>query len=181
MAETFFQRGHGMHPYSLANVQKQMLARMLPLSREQRQVYKMGEKHPPGLEGYGPTWEAVNAVLAARSTLQMRVNLQRDFHLLALAASSSSNVNGGFRAQMFDSLKRRRFADRGVNFANIAGGAVAGFYLRDPYRFDQPDSQVLVMMQNLETVQNTVQLVLYGVALRFNEAGGLAFPGGPIK
>lgn len=179
MAE--FVEGRGVHPYLLANARLNPIARMLPLQREQRMVYRMGEKHPPGLSGYGPIWESVNAVLAARSTLQMRVNLQRDFHLLALSASSSSNVNGGFRAQFYDVIKQRRFADRGVQFANIAGGAAGAVYLREPYEFDQPDSQVIVLMQNLETVTNTVQLVFAGVALRFNEAGGIPFPGGSVK
>src|SRR5208282_1443092 len=177
----------GSRPYSLSQTLIHPLARMLPLQREQLQVYRLGERVPPsgGLADHAPTWEAVNLVLNARSTLQARVNLQRDFTLLALLASTSSNVNGGFRAQLYDTKKQLRLADRGVPVANIAGsmggGAIpAAVFLREPYEFDQPDSQVLVLVQNLETVTNTIQLVLYGVALRFNQqsASQPEFPGG---
>lgn len=181
----------GARPYSLSQTLLHPLARMLPLQREQAQSYRMGERVPPsgGLSDHAPTWEAVNMVLTARSTLQARVNLQRDFTLIALLCSSSSNVNGGFRAQLYDTKKQLRLADRGVPFSNIAGsqtgGAVgcASFFLREPYEFDQPDSQVLVLVQNLETVTNTIQLVLYGVALRFNQQSSSQpeFPGGLVS
>lgn len=180
----------GSRPYSLSQTLLHPLARMLPLQREQGQVYRMGERVPPsgGLADHAPTWEAVNMVLAARSTLQARVNLQRDFTLLALLASTSSNASGGFRAQLYDTKKQLRLADRGVPVANIAGsmgggGLPAEFFLREPYEFDQPDSQVLVLVQNLETVTNTIQLVLYGVALRFNQQSSSQpeFPGGLVS
>lgn len=168
------------------------LARMLPLQREQMQVYRMGERLPPvgELSGYGPMWEPINMVLAARSTLQARVNFQRAFTLLAVAASSSSVVNGGFRAQFYDMKKQRRLADRGVQQANIGGqvstggaGPTGPFFLREPYPFDITDSQLLVLVQNLETVQNTIQIVLYGSVLRFNEVSKTQpeFPGGPVS
>jgi hypothetical protein len=173
------QEGRGVHPYLLTNARLHPLARMLPLLRPQLQVYRLAEKLPPGLgPGFGPTWEVINAVLAARGTSQLRVHVQRAFTLLAVLSSSSSNVNGGYRAQFFDLLKQRRFADRGVNFATLAGGPSGGFRLREPYSFDLPDSQILVTLQNLETVQNTVQVVLFGMALRFNDAG--YFPGGNV-
>lgn len=180
----------GSKPYSLSQTLIHPLARMLPIQREQEQVYRLAERVPPAgaLSDHAPTWEAVNLVLNARSTLQARVNVQRDFTLLALLASTSSNVNGGFRAQLYDTKKQLRFADRGVPVANIAGtqgggGLPASFFLREPYEFDQPDSQVLVLVQNLETVTNTVQLVLYGVALRFNQQTSAQpeFPGGLVS
>jgi hypothetical protein len=177
----FQQEGRGVHPYLLANERLNHLARMLPLQREQRMVYRMGEKNPPGLSGYGPIWEAVNMILPARGTAQARVNVQRDFHLLALSASASVSDNGGFRVQFYDVIKQRRFADRGVKFPNFAGGASGAVYLREPYEFDQPDSQIYVVMQNLEIVANTVQIVFAGVALRFNEAGGIPWPGGNVR
>src|SRR5271168_4486210 len=113
----------GAKPYSLANTLLHPLARMLPIQREQLQVYRLGERLPPsgGLAEHCPTWEAVNLVLNARSTLQARVNLQRDFTLLALLASTSSNVSGGFRVQLYDTKKQLRLADRGIPFSNIAG------------------------------------------------------------
>jgi len=180
----------GAKPYALWNVMKHPLARMLPLQREQSQVYRLGDKYPPSgeLKGHSPMWEAVTLILGARQTLQARVNLQRDFTLIAISTSTSSNVNGGFRAQLYDMKKKLRFADRGVQMANIggpAGGQIIGsVFLRQPYQFDQHDSQILVIAQNLETVTNTLQIALYGLVLRFNEAGGpgaLEFPGGPVS
>jgi hypothetical protein len=178
------------HPYSLKNVLTNPLARMLPLYRWQEQIYRLAERIPPsgGMQDHSPSWECVSMVLAARDTSQVRVNLQRDFHLMAIACGSSSVVNSGFRAQFYDTKKRLRLADRGVQFANIAGsnenggGATAPSFLREPYVFDQPDSQLLVIVQNMETVTNTIQIAFYGQVLRFNAASKTApqFPGGPI-
>jgi hypothetical protein len=172
----------GAKPYTLRFVSQHPLARMLPLHRYQDQAYRLGEKLPPSaLDGHGPTWEAVTVALNARSTLQVRVNLQRDFTLIAISASSSSSVNGGFRAQFYDKKKGLRFADRNVNQVNFAGTVAGGsspVFLREPYRFDLPDSQLLLNVQNLETVANTVQIVFYGSVLRFNEPAGRNFPGG---
>jgi hypothetical protein len=178
------------HPYSLKNVLTNPLALMLPLHRLQEQVYRMAERLPPsgGMHDHAPSWECVSMVLAARDTSQVRVNLQRDFHLMAIACGASSIVNGGFRAQFFDTKKQRRLADRGVMFANIAGsnengaGATSPSFLREPYVFDQPDSQLLVIVQNMETAQNTIQIAFYGQVLRFNADSKTApqFPGGPI-
>src|SRR5271155_5173664 len=181
----------GAKPYSLANTLLHPLARMLPLQREQAQVYRLGERLPPSgpLASYCPTWEAVNLALNARSTLQARVNLQRDFTLLSIACSSSSVANGGFRAQFYDTKKQLRFADRGVQQALIAGSVFGAgtltnpFFLREPYEFDQPDSQILVEAQNLEVVTNTINITFYGVALRFNQQSSVQpeFPGGPVS
>lgn len=181
----------GAKPYTLSQTMQHPLARMLPLLRLQMQVYRLGEKHPPSgpLDGHGPDWEAMSMVLAARSTAQARINLQRDFTWLAVSATSSVIDHGGFRAQFYDTKKALRFADRGVQMAQIAGpgGAVAPnsgyWFLREPYRFDEPDSQLYVLVQNLETVANTIQLVFYGSVLRFNAVVDVAaeFPGGPIS
>src|SRR5271166_538036 len=167
----------GARPYSLSQTLQHPLARMTPLHMRQYQVYRLGERLPPsgGLIDHCPTWEPVDMVLAARSTLQARVNVQRDYTLIGIMFSSSSIVNGGFRAQFYDTKKQLRMADRGVQLAQIAGavgGTVATrgpFFLREPYEFDQPDSQLLVIAQNLETVTNTIEIALYGVALRFNQ------------
>jgi hypothetical protein len=180
----------GAKPYSLANTMLHPLARMLPIQRLQAQVYRLGERLPPsgGLFDHSPTWEAVNLVLTAGATLQARVNVQRDFTLLAIMASSSSQVNGGFRAQFFDTKKELRFMERNAA-QNLIAGSVFGagtltdpFFLREPYEFDQADSQILVSAQNLETVTNIIQIVFYGVALRFNQASPTQpdFPGGLV-
>jgi len=169
----------GSRPYSLRNVLQHPLARMLPLQREQAQVYRLGERVPPsGLDGHGPVWEAMSMVLGARGTLQARVNLQRDFHLMSITTSATSNASGAFRAQLYDVKKRLRFADRGVQQALIAGIANSPFFLREPYPFPESDAQILVVVQNLETVANTIQLCFYGQVLRFNEPGARDFPGG---
>lgn len=173
----------GAKPYTLRYVSQHPLARMLPLHRYQDQTYRLGERLPPSaLDGHGPVWEAATVTLNARGTLQVRVNLQRDFTLIAIAANSSSNVNGGFRVQLYDLKKRLRFADRGVNFATFAGSVApptsSPLFLREPWRFDLPDSQLLLNVQNLEAVANTVQVVFYGSVLRFNEPAGRNFPGG---
>jgi hypothetical protein len=185
------QTGRGAHPYSLRNTLQNPLARMLPLLQLQAQVYRLGEKRPPSghLDGYGPSWEAVNIVLGPQGTQQARVNLQRNFTLLAITCSTTSNVSGGFLAQLYDVKKQVRFADRGVLAAMIGGiggtaiDDIAAYFLREPYPFEQPDSQVLVQVQNLEAVQNSIELVLYGVALPFNAVRRTAheFPGGPVS
>jgi hypothetical protein len=177
----------GSHPYSRRTTLMNPLARMLPIQREQFQVYRMGERLPPsgGLHNHAPMWEAISFVLGPLQTAQARVNLQRDFNLLAILISNSSNVAGGFRGQMYDTRKKLRLADRGVQQALMGGNmtALSGpFFLREPYPFDQPDSQILVQATNLEAVTNTIQIALYGLVLRFNQdfTGAQQFPGGPI-
>lgn len=180
----------GSRPYTLENVQQHPLARMLPLLRLQAQCYRLGERLPPSaLENHGPVWESVEWVLDGFGTLQARVNLQRDFTLVSIAALCTSNTRGGFRIQMYDIKKRYRFADRGISFANFAGpvggppvAALSGtslspFYLREPYRFEVPDSQIYIECQNFEPGQNRVDAAFCGQVLRFNEPGP-AFPGG---
>lgn len=145
------------------------LARMLPLFRYQEQVYHMADRNPAGLEGYQPRWEVVPAVLGAKQTINMRIDLMGDFHLLAVLGSSSVNTGGilGFRVQLYDQLKKLRLQDRGIQFPNFGGASGSGFWLREPYHFDLPRSQALVIIQNLESAANTVQVVLYGVAAPF--------------
>jgi hypothetical protein len=151
------------------------LARMLPLSREQAQVYRLAEKLPPGLEGYQPRWEVVNAVLGAQKTLLAKIDLMTDFYLLAVLASSTLNTVGGFRVQLYDTMKKRALQDRGLQFSVWGGalgpaGPVGPFFLREPYHFDIPRSQVQLILQNLEPNPNTVQIVLYGQAAPFEGA-----------
>ena len=179
----------GAKPYSRRNTIQHTLSRMLPMFRYQSQVYRLGERNPPAgfMAGYGPIWEAVSFVLDPLGSLQARVNLQRSFTLIAITATATvRTAANGFRVQLFDTKQQLRFADRGVQQPQFAGGPTAGsapMFLRDPYAFDAPDSQVLVMVQNLESSQNTVQVVLYGQCLRFNQASDSqpVFPGGSVK
>jgi hypothetical protein len=181
----------GMHPFSLRFTPTHPLARMLPIQREQLQVYRLGEKSPPSadLPNHAPMWEVVTVNLNARGSTRVRVNLQRDFTLLALMATASVNTAlGGFRVQLYDMKKQLRLADRGVMFANFGGpmgGGTPGaaFFLREPWCFDEPDSQVLVIVQSMETAANVINIALYGQVLRFNQpAPGYAeFPGGVVS
>lgn len=148
------------------------LARMLPIFDRQKAMYRMGEPAPAGLEGYQPRWEVVNAIIAAQQTYQTKVDLMPDFHLLALIGSATTNTKGGFRVQLYDVARQIRLQGRGFQYPNFGGGgsnpgAFGPFFLREPYPFDMPRSQVLVILQNMETSSNTIQIVLYGVAAPF--------------
>ena len=164
-----YARGQGADPYSLRFTLQHPLARMLPLYAWPRQVYRLGEKVPPGLKGYTPIWEVFTATLAGLANTRLRINVQRDFHVLAVIGSSSAA--GGFKAQFYDTAKKRTLSDRGENFGNLTTGTAGQrvIFLRTPYEFDVPDSQVLCVIQNQAAGANTVQIVLYGVALRWNE------------
>ncbi len=156
-----------MNPFFGSNVLVHPLARMLPLFHLQSQVYRLGERLPPGLEGYTPIWEVAPFLLAGRATQQARISFKRDFHLLALMGSSSAA--GGFRLQLYDMAKKRKLTDRGVAFANLLGTGGDPMFLREPHRFDAKDSQALLIVQNQDAAANTIEVVLYGVALRWNE------------
>ena len=163
--------------YSRRNTQRHPLARMLPKLMLQRQMYRLGEKYPPadGLEEFGPTWEVADFIIPAQSAAQARIPLQRMFTILGFSASASVNTAlGGFRLQLYDTKKGVRFAARGPQVANIAGSAQSGavMFLREPYQFDLPESQLLVDCRNLEAASNTIEIVIYGVALRFNQIPG---------
>jgi hypothetical protein len=167
-----------MNPAPTKNVLHHMLARMLPLHRYQSQVYRLGEKIPPGFEdGFTPIWEVATALLPARQTTQLRINFQNQFHLVALLGSSS--LAGGFRAQLYDMKKVYgppgskpgvRLSARGVVLANYFGASGQGFFLREPHPFDEPNAQALVIVQNQDTsgASNQIQVALYGLARRFN-------------
>jgi hypothetical protein len=177
--------GHrSMNPLKNPNVLINYLARMLPLDTYQHAVYRLGQKHPPGFEdGFCPMWEVATAILPARQTTQLRINFQREFHLIGTMASSS--LAGGFRAQLYDTKKQYvqgtkpgvRLAARGVNHVNYFGGTAAllafgtqPFFIREPHPFTEPDAQALVIIQNQDTSasNNNIQVALYGVVRRFN-------------
>ena len=88
-----------MQEANIKNLRKEFInpfVRMLPLAGSaQRGVYRVGDPHPAGLEGYQPRWQVLNAVLGAQQTIQTTVDLPTDFHLLALLASATSEVAFG--------------------------------------------------------------------------------------
>lgn len=156
------------HPYSLDHVLQNQLSNLVPLRRTNQQCFQLGYPHPQGdMDGYGPMWEVVSMSLAAFGTKQARINVQRDFHILGKIGNSTGP--NGFRAALYDVKKKRRFADRPFGHFNLLGGQGSVFMLRRPYRFDQPDSQLLVMVQNLDSVAATIQIVIFGCVLRFND------------
>jgi hypothetical protein len=156
-----------MNPQPGQNVLIHPLARMLPLHRYMQQVYRLAEKFPPGLtDGYAPIWEIVPFTLGARQTQQARSNVQREFHILAIAGSSSAA--GGFRAQFYDQKKKRKLTDRGINFANLLGAGSGPLFFREPYALLEDNAQILTICQNQDTVANTIQIVIFGMARRFN-------------
>jgi hypothetical protein len=156
------------HPYSLDHVLQNQLSNLVPLRRTNQQCYQLGFRHPSGdLDGYGPMWEVVTMTLPAFGTKQARINVQRDFHILGKIGNSTGP--NGFRAAFYDVKKKRRFADRPFGHFNMLGGQGSVFMLRRPYRFDEPNSQLLVMVQNLDSVTVTIQIVVYGCVLRFND------------
>jgi hypothetical protein len=147
---------------------------MLPLLRFQLQVYRLGEKHPPvgTMADHAPHWAITSLVLEPLDSRQIRMNLQPDFHWLATLGSATVNTQGGYRAQIYDTRKALRFADRGVNVAVLGGDTHGVNWFRDPYVFDVPNPQVLLIVQNLENATNDIQLALYGQVLRFNQDAG---------
>lgn len=171
----------GAQPYSLRNVMQHPLARMLPMFKYQQQVYRLAEKHPPSnLAEYAPTWETMTFDILAYSNGQARITVQKDFTLLAISLSVTAKSGGASASgavQFYDVQKQRRFADRPVQAVNI-GNPIQPLteapwsFLREPYHFDLPNSQILVMAQNLSASEVLWQLSLYGVALRFNQDRG---------
>jgi hypothetical protein len=183
---------HPMNPRKDPNVLTHTRARMLPLFEWQSQVYRLAERHPPGFEdGFTPIWEVATAILPSLKTTQLRINFQNQFHLLAITGLSS--LAGGFRVQVLDTKKIYntwirdkmsnlidagppqdrpgvRFAGRGVNFANFCGTGSDPFYLPEPHPFTEKDAQALVIVQNQDNsgANNSIQVVLYGMARRFN-------------
>lgn len=175
----------GTSPFTRRNVLKNPLARMLPIHGNQQMSYRLGETHPPseGLGEYAPTWEVIEVGLAALGGAQARINLQRKFTLLAIAGqSTAAGFEGWFKAQFFDVNRQRRMSNRGSdlylfggsnrNFGTPASAPLGWFPLREPYVFDEPDSQILIDVRNLEETACVAQIMFYGVALRFNQIVG---------
>lgn len=135
-----------------------------------------GQKTLDGqLEGSGPPqWPMIefsNPALGALKTGRSRILLPEDFVLLNYWASASSNVQGGFRVNIYDVNRRRPLTIRPVNFNTIAGQGSAPIFQRRPYPFgrtimvngvSQPPCAKITLV-NLEAVANTIQFGFYGV------------------
>jgi hypothetical protein len=149
-------------------------------------------------DGFTPIWECATALLPSLQTTQLRINFQDQFHLLALTGNSSVaggfrvqlydskkryitwqdpnlRIPGDLSAKA-----GQRLAARGTNFGTFLGaGFVAAnpssngsspFFLREPHPFTEPNAQALVIIQNQDNsgVNANIQVVLYGLARRFN-------------
>lgn len=123
-----------------------------------------------GLYGWRPYWYVFDLALGASQTLEGRAACPSDFQLLAITLSATVDEAGhqipaptpACRVQIFDGKRKKRFSALGINDVNLAGTAQAPFILRRPYRF-HAGGVILLRAQNLTTVANTVQVVLYGV------------------
>ncbi len=143
---------------------------ILPRRKLASRAYAPGPRAREGLQFKVPRWYVFNftgvgqvaGTLGPRQASEARVVTGRNFYLLAIIATSTQVAAGGFRAQFYDARRKKRFSDRGINFANLAGSAQNPFLERRPY-FIPAQSPILMRAQNLETVANQVQIVLYGV------------------
>jgi hypothetical protein len=159
---------NGVYPYQ-GLLPRNPLAKMLPNGSIQAMVYRHGEASPPGFEGYTPLWETVTFVFTSRQSQQFKLAFHKAFTLFAINASSSVDTVGGFRFQLYDVLRKIKLTDRGVNYANLTGEGENAMFLREPYEFQGPEAQCLILASNLEPAANTVQLVLYGMGKRIDQ------------
>lgn len=121
-----------------------------------------------------PQWPMIefsNPALGTLKTGRSRILLPEDFVLLNYWASASSNVQGGFRVNIYDVNRRRSLTIRPVNFNTLAGQGSAPLFQRRPYPFgrtiqvkgvSQPPCAKITLV-NLEAVANTIQFGFYGV------------------
>ncbi len=141
---------------------------ILPRRKMASVAYAPGPRAREGLAFKVPRWYVLNftgvgqaaGTLAAREAAEARVVTGRNFYLLAIIASSAQVA--GFRAQLMDAGRKRKFSDRGLDFGNLAGTAQNPFLLRRPYFIPQR-TPIISRAVNLAIVANQVQIVLYGV------------------
>jgi hypothetical protein len=112
-----------------------------------------------------PIWQGVSFSLGALKTARGHFPLPPNFYLLNFFASSSSNVNGGFKVVLYDTARRKPFTTRPVNFNTFAGTGTSPLFQREPYPFaDEPDEAKLKWtVYSLESVSSNIEFGLYGV------------------
>lgn len=125
------------------------------------------------LENPFPMWIAVDLQMGPLKTARGHFPIPDNFRLLNVFASSSSNVNGGFKLVLYDNSRRIPLVVRPINFNVRAGTGSSPIFERVPYNLNPAGGEVKVKftIYNLETVaQNLVQLGLYGVQATVREA-----------
>jgi len=114
---------------------------------------------------------ALGAQGAANDNLELRftVDSQGHFEWAYLIGASTSMI---YTLEFFDGATQRRLQNRPVHAATIVGSAVRPFRLPEPYFFDVGDSQreIICKIRNLNTVPNTIRLVLHGRRFYHREA-----------
>jgi hypothetical protein len=140
------------------------------LANFQKSVYQWGGWTTLGFTADLPQWpmiEFTNPKLGASKTGRSKILLPDDFVLLSYWASATSNVNGGFRAMVYDVNRRRALTIRPANFNTIAGQGSAPLFMQAPYPFgksvNNSPPQAKITLVNLETVANGIQFGFYGV------------------
>ncbi len=142
----------------------------LPSRKLASSAFVPGMRSRQQLRGARPYWYVFDFALGANGTLETRNTCPSDFHLLAVMVSNTVDNQGapapptlpGCRLQVFDSKRKKRLSVIGNNDLNFGGSARNPFMLRRPYKF-HAGATILMRAQNLKTVANTVQVVLYGV------------------
>jgi hypothetical protein len=139
----------------------------------QKDVYLYGDGGIYGIKNGMPTWVYCDFLpLGPSKTGRTKINIPDSFTLLAFLASSSSIVRGGFRVNVYDVNRRRRLTERPANFNTMAGTGSSPMFMggsrssrmsADPYRFKDSNAQAMITIVNLETVNNNIEFILYGV------------------
>lgn len=142
------------------------------LGNFQRGVYFWddGRLALPYTEGF-PQWPMIEFFpLGPLKTGRSRILLPENFTLLSYWASSSVNVNGGFRVNVYDVNRRVALTMYPSNFNTIAGQGSAPLFMSG-YSFGRSvkiqgvtsPPQAKINIVNLETSNNNIQFGFYGL------------------
>jgi hypothetical protein len=141
----------------------------------QKDVYISGDGSvfDGAVQGGTPSWIPCDfSPLGPSKTGRCKMPLPDNFTLLAFMASASVNTKGGFRLNVYDINRRIRFTERPVNFNAFAGTGSSPLFLGGdwgtsrfalPYQFQPTNAQCMITVVNLETVNNNIELVMYGI------------------
>ena len=109
-----------------------------------------------------PIWMVADLSLGAMKTARGHFPIPRNFYLLSLFASSSSNVKGGYKVVAYDTTRRMPFMLRPGNFNTLAGNGSSPLFMKVPYPIDGKEPKIKWTVASLESVTNNVQFGLYG-------------------
>jgi hypothetical protein len=141
----------------------------------QKDVYMLGDGSvfDEAIQGGTPTWIPCDFLpLGPSKTGRSKMALPDNFTLLAFLASASVNTKGGFRVNVYDINRRIRLTERPVNFNLMGGTGNSPLFLGGdwgpsryalPYQFQELNAQVMITIVNMETQNNNIEFVLYGI------------------